>query len=104
MASTAILRQRSSLASETLERERVCYWSRSRQQLWRKGESSGQVQALKEARLDCDGDVITIKIEQTGGIACHTGRESCFYREFKDNQWVVVDKVMKDPRDIYLTR
>lgn len=77
------------------------YWTRSRQKLWKKGEESGHTQTVKELRLDCDGDVITMQIEQTGGIACHTGRESCFYRVWRDGQWVVTDDVLKDPDAIY---
>ncbi len=85
----------------TVEKGEAVYYSRSRQKLWHKGEESGYTQKVKSLYLDCDGDVITIKIEQTGGIACHTGRESCFYREFQNKQWVAVDKVIKDPKDIY---
>ena len=77
------------------------YWSRSRSRLWKKGEESGHLQAVKELRLDCDGDVVVMQIEQQGGIACHTGRESCFYRRFEDGEWVVVDEVLKDPKSIY---
>ncbi|WP_036188725.1 phosphoribosyl-AMP cyclohydrolase [Marinimicrobium agarilyticum] len=80
---------------------RAVYWSRSRQQLWRKGESSGHVQELKGIYLDCDGDAIVFKVKQLGGIACHTGRESCFFRELHDGQWQTVDPVLKDPKDIY---
>lgn len=85
----------------TLKEKRAIYWSRSRAQLWRKGESSGHVQSLKEARLDCDGDAILLQVEQLGGIACHTGRESCFYRLAEANQWRATDPVVKDPKDIY---
>ena len=77
------------------------YWTRSRQKLWKKGEESGHTQAVKALRLDCDGDVITMQIEQAGGIACHTGRESCFYRVWQDGQWVITDDVLKDPHAIY---
>ncbi|WP_174872897.1 phosphoribosyl-AMP cyclohydrolase [Vogesella oryzae] len=77
------------------------YWSRSRNRLWKKGEESGHLQTVKELRLDCDGDVITMQVEQAGGIACHTGRESCFYRVFRDGDWVVTDAVLKDPHAIY---
>ena len=77
------------------------YWSRSRNRLWKKGEESGHLQTVKELRLDCDGDVIVMQIEQAGGIACHTGRESCFYRVFKQGQWETVDSVLKDPNSIY---
>ncbi len=77
------------------------YWTRSRQKLWKKGEESGHLQTVKELRLDCDGDVITMQIEQAGGIACHTGRESCFYRVLRDGEWQVTDAVLKDPHAIY---
>ena len=77
------------------------YWSRSRKQLWRKGESSGHSQRVLEIRLDCDEDVIVLQVEQVGGIACHTGRESCFYRVLRDGEWVTVDPVLKDPEQIY---
>jgi len=77
------------------------YWSRSRNKLWHKGETSGHVQTLHEIRLDCDEDVIVLQVEQIGGIACHTGRESCFYRVLKDGQWHVVEPVLKDPSEIY---
>lgn len=80
---------------------RAVYWSRSRQQLWRKGESSGHTQLVREIRLDCDEDVIVLQVEQLGGMACHTGRESCFYRVLKDGEWVAVDPVIKDPKEIY---
>jgi len=85
----------------TVEKGEAVYYSRSRQKLWHKGEESGHTQKVKSLCLDCDGDVITIKIEQTGGIACHTGRESCFYREYQNGEWVTIDKVIKDPKDIY---
>lgn len=78
------------------------YWSRSRQKLWRKGESSGHRQKVIEIRLDCDGDVILLKVEQEGGIACHTGRHHCFYRTLKNNRWDTVEPVLKDPEAIYL--
>lgn len=77
------------------------YWSRSRNKLWHKGESSGHVQKLHEIRLDCDEDVIVLQVEQIGGIACHTGRESCFYRVLKDGEWQTVEPVLKDPSEIY---
>ena len=79
----------------------VHYWSRSRKKLWRKGEESGHVQLVKAIRLDCDEDVILLEIEQVGGIACHTGRESCFFNHLEDGKWVAVDPVLKDPKDIY---
>ena len=85
----------------TVEKGEAVYYSRSRQKLWHKGEESGHTQKVKSLRLDCDGDVIIMKIEQTGGIACHTGRESCFYREYQNGEWVTIDKVIKDPKDIY---
>lgn len=77
------------------------YWSRSRQKLWKKGEESGHLQTVQELRLDCDGDVIVMQIQQAGGIACHTGRESCFYRRFENGGWTIVDAVLKDPDAIY---
>lgn len=77
------------------------YWSRSRQKLWKKGEESGHLQSVDELRLDCDGDVIVMQIRQAGGIACHTGRESCFYRRFENGGWTIVDAVLKDPDAIY---
>lgn len=83
------------------ELNQAVYWSRSRNQLWHKGETSGHVQHLREIRLDCDADVIVLQVEQVGGIACHTGRESCFYRVLKDGEWQIVDTVLKDPKDIY---
>lgn len=85
----------------TTQEGRGIYWSRSRGKLWRKGEESGHVQKLHELRLDCDGDVIILQVEQLGGIACHTGRESCFYRRFDNGQWVTVDTVLKAPDAIY---
>jgi len=85
----------------TVETGEAVYYSRSRQKLWHKGEESGHTQKIKSLRLDCDGDVIIVKIEQTGGIACHTGRESCFYREYQNGEWVTIDQVIKDPEDIY---
>jgi phosphoribosyl-AMP cyclohydrolase len=85
----------------TVEENRAVYWSRSRQKLWRKGEESGHEQRLLELRLDCDNDVIMLKVNQIGGLACHTGRTSCFYRVLRDGQWQIVDKVIKDPKDIY---
>jgi len=85
----------------TVEEGRGIYWSRSRQKLWRKGEESGHVQKLHEVRLDCDGDVILLKVEQLGGIACHTGRESCFYSVLEGDQWQPADPVLKSPDAIY---
>ena len=80
----------------TVQEQRAVYWSRSRNKLWRKGEESGHMQLLKELRLDCDNDVIILQVEQVGGIACHTGRQSCFYRVLKDGKWVVTDPVLKE--------
>lgn len=77
------------------------YWSRSRRKLWRKGEESGHVQRVKSLRLDCDGDALLLEVEQLGGIACHTGRASCFYQRLDDGTWVSVDPVLKDPQEIY---
>ncbi len=85
----------------TADRGEAVYWSRSRDKLWHKGEVSGHVQKVLEIRFDCDADVILLKVEQVGGIACHTGRESCFYRLLKNHSWVEVDTVIKDPKDIY---
>src|SRR5215213_6593121 len=77
------------------------YWSRSRTKLWRKGEESGHVQKVKSVRLDCDGDVVLLEVEQLGGIACHTGRHSCFFQRLDQGTWVSVEPVLKDPREIY---
>jgi phosphoribosyl-AMP cyclohydrolase len=85
----------------TVREGRAVYWSRSRGKLWRKGEESGNVQRVKEMRLDCDNDVILLTIEQLGGIACHTGRHSCFYKVFDGKQWQSVDPVLQDPQQIY---
>jgi phosphoribosyl-AMP cyclohydrolase len=90
--------------ARTLELGEAVYWSRSRGRLWRKGEESGHVQAVREVRLDCDGDVLLLRVEQRGhepGIACHTGRHSCFFRVWRDGSWVTVDPVLKDPQGIY---
>ncbi len=86
--------------TETLSTNRVCYWSRSRQQLWRKGESSGQTQALKELRLDCDGDSILLLVDQTG-VACHTGRRNCFFRAARDGALETIAEPDVDPKDLY---
>ena len=86
---------------ETAQTGWATYFSRSRQKLWRKGEESGHRQRVLELRLDCDGDVVLLQIEQAGGIACHTGRASCFYSVLKDGQWQPVDPVLKDPEAIY---
>lgn len=87
--------------AETINSQRAVYWSRSRAKLWRKGEESGNQQIIEEVRLDCDADVILLKVKQTGGIACHTGRQSCFYRVYNDGEWQTVDPVLKDPSEIY---
>ena len=88
----------------TAESGEAVYWSRSRQKLWRKGEESGHVQKVLELRLDCDADALLLKVEQVGGIACHTGRESCFYRKLENGAWVATDPVLKDPSLIYPKR
>jgi phosphoribosyl-AMP cyclohydrolase len=86
--------------AETLATGRVCYWSRSRGALWRKGEISGQVQELKELRLDCDGDSILLLVDQTG-VACHTGRRNCFFRAVRDGKLVTIAAVEVDPKELY---
>ena len=91
---------REALVRTVAEREAV-YWSRSRKRLWHKGEESGHVQKLVELRLDCDADAVLLKVEQVGGIACHTGRESCFFRKLDNGEWVGVDPVLEDPALIY---
>ena len=92
---------REALAATAAE-GRAVYWSRSRQRLWRKGEESGHVQRIREIRLDCDADAVVLLVEQQGGIACHTGRVSCFYRRLTDDgSWETTDPVLKDPKDIY---
>jgi phosphoribosyl-AMP cyclohydrolase len=85
----------------TVREERAVYWSRSRGALWRKGEESGHVQKLRELRLDCDADTVLMKVEQVGGIACHTGRRSCFYRRLEGHDWRITDDVLREPGDIY---
>lgn len=85
----------------TVKEGYAVYWSRSRQRLWRKGEESGHRQKVMAIQLDCDADVILIKIAQEGGIACHTGRESCFYRSLVDGEWQIMEPVLKDPKSIY---
>ena len=86
---------------ETVETQQAVYWSRSRKRLWRKGEESGHVQKVREVRIDCDSDAILLKVEQVGGIACHTGRESCFFRRLENGRWVTIDPVLKDPSPTY---
>jgi len=85
---------------ETLETGRVCYWSRSRQSLWRKGESSGQVQVLKDVQIDCDGDTLLLQVDQTG-VACHTGRRSCFFRAVRDGTLITIAEQLVDPANLY---
>ena len=85
----------------TVAEGRAIYWSRSRQALWRKGESSGNVQLLKELRLDCDGDTLLLRMEQVGDIACHTGRRRCFYQCWQDDNWQVTDEILKSPDELY---
>jgi phosphoribosyl-AMP cyclohydrolase len=85
----------------TLAEQRAIYWSRSRQALWRKGEESGNVQTLKELRIDCDADTVLIKVEQIGGIACHTGRRHCFYQRLDSDGITITEKVLKDPATLY---
>ncbi len=85
----------------TQQEGRAVYWSRSRRKLWRKGEESGHVQRLREIRLDCDNDAVLLLVEQVGGIACHTGRERCFYQRLENGRWVSVEPVLKQPDEIY---
>jgi phosphoribosyl-AMP cyclohydrolase len=85
----------------TVDKGEAVYWSRSRKRLWHKGEASGHVQKVKEVRLDCDADAVLLQVEQAGGIACHTGRERCFYRKLDNGRWVSTDPVLKDPKLIY---
>jgi phosphoribosyl-AMP cyclohydrolase len=87
--------------AETASSLRAVYWSRSRKRLWRKGEESGHVQRVIELRLDCDGDVVLLAVDQAGGIACHTGRQSCFYSRLEGDHWEIVDPVLEDPESIY---
>jgi len=85
----------------TVQSGEAHYWSRSRRKLWRKGEESGHVQKVKSVRLDCDEDVVLLEVEPVGGIACHTGRHSCFFQKLEGGRWVVTDPVLKDPKEIY---
>ncbi len=85
----------------TAKEGRAVYWSRSRRKLWRKGEESGHVQLVKDIRLDCDNDAVLLLVEQKGGIACHTGRERCFYQQLQGDRWVAVEPVIKSEREIY---
>ena len=88
--------------SETLDTGRVCYWSRSRQSLWRKGETSGQTQSLKEMIVDCDGDTLLLKVDQIG-VACHTGRRSCFFSAVRDGSLITIAEQIVDPSELYKT-
>ena len=85
----------------TIETKKLTYWSRSRQTIWAKGEESGNEQDLVSMQLDCDGDVLLIKVKQKGNIACHTGRNSCFYRQLSENGWETVEPVIKNPEEMY---
>lgn len=85
----------------TIQSGEAIYWSRSRKKLWHKGEESGNIQRVQEIRLDCDGDAILIKVEQVGGIACHTGRAHCFYNRLEKNRWVEIDPVLRSPDEMY---
>ncbi|WP_244071886.1 phosphoribosyl-AMP cyclohydrolase [Nitrosomonas sp. PY1] len=85
----------------TVEKKEAVYWSRSRKKLWHKGEESGHTQKIKAIYLDCDEDVLLLVVEQTGGIACHTGRHHCFFQKLEDGEWVISDPVIKDPEYIY---
>ncbi len=85
----------------TIREGQAVYWSRSRRRLWRKGEESGHIQRVREIRLDCDNDTLLLIVEQVGGIACHTGRESCFFQRLEDNRWVAVEPVLKRTEEIY---
>ncbi len=87
--------------AETVASGRAVYWSRSRGKIWRKGEESGHVQRVREVRLDCDGDVLVLEVEQEGGIACHTGHQRCFFRKLDDGAWKETEPVQKDPSQIY---
>ena len=87
--------------AKSLLEGRACFWSRSRKALWLKGESSGHYQVIKDISLDCDGDSLVFKVEQVGGIACHTGRNSCFYKKLNKSQWVTSEPVIKKQEDIY---
>jgi phosphoribosyl-AMP cyclohydrolase len=86
---------------QTARESQAVYWSRSRQALWRKGETSGNEQRVIEIQLDCDGDVIILRVDQKGEIACHTGRNSCFFRKLTEQGWEVTEPVLKDPKEMY---
>jgi len=85
----------------TVKQGKAVYWSRSRRRLWRKGEESGHEQIVKDIRLDCDNDVLLLRVEQRGGIACHTGRYSCFFQQLQGDRWVAVEPVIKSEQEIY---
>jgi phosphoribosyl-AMP cyclohydrolase len=85
----------------TVECGETVYWSRSRQRLWHKGETSGNIQKVRSIRLDCDHDVLLLDIDQIGGIACHTGRQSCFFEKLREGKWTVTDPILKDPHEMY---
>ena len=86
---------------QTAEKKEAVYFSRSKKRLWRKGEESGHIQKVREIRIDCDADAVLLKVEQVGGIACHTGHESCFFRKLENGKWIEMDPVLKDPKLIY---
>jgi len=86
---------------QTAEKKEAVYYSRSKKRLWHKGEESGHIQKVREIRIDCDADAVLLKVEQVGGIACHTGHESCFFRKLENGKWVEMDPVLKDPKLIY---
>lgn len=85
----------------TIAEERAVYWSRSRAKIWRKGEESGHVQQVKDIYIDCDADTVLLKVEQVGGIACHTGRRSCFFQQWNDGEWRTTEDAVKSPGEIY---
>jgi len=87
--------------ARTAETDEAVYYSRSRARLWRKGEESGHIQRVHEIRMDCDSDVVLLKVDQAGGIACHTGRPSCFFQKLVDGRWVTVEAVVRDPKELY---
>lgn len=86
---------------QTVVKGEAIYWSRSRSRLWRKGETSGNVQVVKCIRLDCDNDALLIAVEPKGGLACHTGRYSCFFQQLQEGEWVIAEPVLKDPQQLY---
>lgn len=88
--------------ARTVELGEAVYWSRSRRRLWHKGEQSGHVQKVREIRADCDHDALLLRVEQTKGIACHTGRRSCFFKRYEDARWYTVEPVLRDPNEIYV--